>query len=255
MRGETSSDAMIGAASSSSSSSKMEVWLDLRGTSITPKAALELWRAEVQNDMQLERDVTSTPIPFTTCLISSDAQYSSTPEVDVMIVDKDGVLIRPVSSAEQPTTSIGQVVTLDSSQNHMPTLPDPLPLIDKYSNGEWILLDTNAWKKISEDKKLAALFPVAELIICMDPSGKGGRIGWTCHTKSEVTKSAMWVQSQEKRGSSGIMSAKTLASGIMIPGENTNMPNSGSTDFIIVIPYDVGLLNAVSSFIHDDDVS
>ena len=65
----------------------------------------------------------------------------------------------------------------------------------------------------------------------------------------------MWVQSQEKRGSSGIMSAKTLASGIMIPGENTNMPNSGSTDFIIVIPYDVGLLNAVSSFIHDDDVS
>ena len=107
------------------------------------------------SDVQLERDVTSTPIPFTTCLISSDAQYSSTPEVDVMIVDKDGVLIRPVSSAEQPTTSIGQVVTLDSSQNHMPTLPDPLPLIDKYSNGEWILLDTNAWKKISEDKKIS----------------------------------------------------------------------------------------------------
>lgn len=255
MRDETSSDIMIGAASSSSSSSsKMEVWLDLRGTSITPKAALELWRAEVQDDMQLEDEVTAAPIsiPFTKCLISSNAQYTSTPEVDVVIVDKNGVLFSPTSSHEQ-STSIGQIVTLESSQNHMPTLPDPLPLIDKYSNGEWILLDTNAWKKINGDKKLAALFPVAELIISMEPSGSGGKIGWTCHTKNEITKSSMWIKSHEKKGSSGMMSAKILESGIMIPREkNTNTPNSNSTDFIIVIPYDSGLLRTASSFILED---
>ena len=254
MRDETSSDIMIGAASSSSSSSKMEVWLDLRGTSITPKAALELWRAEVQGDVQLEDEVTAAPIsiPFTKCLISSDAQYSYTIEADVMIVDKNGVLFSPTSSHEQ-SISIGQIVTLESSQNHMPTLPDPLPLIDKYSNGEWILLDTNAWKKINGDKKLAALFPVAELIISMEPSGSGGKIGWTCHTKNEVAKSVMWIKSHEKKGS--MMSAKTLESGIMIPCEkNTNTPNSNSTDFIIVIPYDSGLLRTATSFIEDGDV-
>ncbi|KAL7514538.1 hypothetical protein ACHAXN_013337 [Cyclotella atomus] len=232
---------------------KIEVWLDLRGTSITPKTALELWQVEMQ-DEQLDQ----VQVPFAKCLISHNERDSSAlsngnGEIDVIMVGTDGCSFRSISDQ---SASIGQIINLESSQSsYMPILPDPLPLVDAYSNGQWILLDTNSWKKIDESEKLSSLFPLAELIISMDQPGSNGRIGWTCHTKSEVIKSAMWIQCQGMKGSSGAPT-KTLDSGIIVPGESSYAPSqqtTGGTKFVILVPYDVGLLRTTMSFIYDND--
>jgi hypothetical protein len=230
---------------------KIEVWLDLRGTSITPKTALELWQVEVQDEL-----LDQVQLPFTKCLISytgRDSSALSNGEIDVLMIDQDGCTFKSILD---PSASIGQIIHLKSSQSsYMPILPDPLALIDSYSNGQWILLDTNSWKKIDESEKLGSLFPVAELITSMDQTGSNGRIGWTCHTKSEVIKSAMWMQCQSMKGSS-VSPTKTLDSGIIVLGEMSDAPSQQTTSdskFVIVVPYDVGLLRTAMSFISDND--
>lgn len=234
-------------------SSKIEVWLDLRGTSITPETALEFWRAEVQ-DMQIDW-CHAQQVPFTKCLISYDEQELPKNEMNVLMVDTHGNSFSAVS--DKQSASIGDIVRLEPFQsNSMPTLPDPLPLIDKLSNGKWLLLDTKAWKKIDTSEKLDLLFPLVELVTPMKQSGESV-IGWTCHSKSEVIRSAMWARAYHQSSLSQ-RSTKTIASGIIIPDdtqpENTlGMARNDRTKFVILIPYDLGMLKTALSFIEDND--
>jgi hypothetical protein len=235
--------------------SKIEVWLDLRGTSITPKMALELWQTEMQ-DMQ--HDILFTQVPFTKCLVSYDERDSSKLSrnvfVEVMMVDENGDSFG--STSLEHSAISGKIVKLEASSTHfMPVLPDPLPLMDQYSQGGWILLDTCAWRKIDETEKFGSLFPLVELITSME-QGSNGKTGWTCYTKSEVTKSAMWIQCQDMKGTLE-MSTKTLDSGIIIPGNLDDTASSSSnnvdTKYVIIVPYDVGLLKTAMSFMMDND--
>ena len=96
---------------------------------------------------------------------------------------------------------------------------------------------------------------IVELI---SSSAYRGRIGWTCHSKNEVVKAAMWIQSMGigsgfgGREGSGMMRTKTLESGILIPEDFTRETAiDGSTSdhavdrtfsFAIIVPYDLGLI-------------
>jgi hypothetical protein len=251
--------------------SGLELWLDLRGTSLTPKTALQLWAMEGQKE-----NVIYAP-PFVKCLVSSMEMSYSSPsldiydDIDVLIVeermdDDDDMqyIVQQQTCNPSPSSSnycIGRMLNLQVSSSSKPILPNPLPAMEHASNGQWIIIDTDGWKKIEADERLRMALPLLELIASSSAataasttkcaSNNRGGIGLTCHTNNEVVKTIMFIQSMLAGGGGDgrQVRTKTLTSGIVIPDEdNTSIPSAGANDestthhFAIVVPYDIELL-------------
>jgi hypothetical protein len=285
-------------SSSSSSSSNdcngVEIWLDLRGTSLSPSTALELWALEHPsdnvntNDDNVHNNKSTTTVPiFTKCLVSppSNSNISNSDKhlqqkhdnIHVLVADDDND--EASSSSSSSSSSWGKILPLETStQSYIPLLPDPLPAMEIISDGKWIVLDTTTgWKGVEEEKRLSFLLPLAELISSgavtnvggggsRSTNGGGGGIGFTCQTRNEVVKVAMWIQSITNRcndgnaGSGGKnVRVKTLENGLVIPDESDDVSfdelqkqqqfgtsRQARLQYAIVVPYDVGLLKTAA---------
>lgn len=252
--------------------SGLELWLDLRGSSLTPKTALQLWAMEGQKENMYAP-------PFVKCLVSSMEMSYSSPsldrydDIDVLIVeermdDDDDMqyitqqqLYDPSPSSSSSNYCLGRILNLHASSSSKPMLPDPLLAMEHASNGQWIIIDTDGWKKIEADERLRMSLPLLELIASSSAAtaastkkcagNNRGGIGLTCHTNNEVVKTIMFIQSMMAGGGGDgrQVRTKTLTSGIVIPDEdNTSIPSAGANDestthhFAIVVPYDIELL-------------
>ena len=240
--------------------SGLELWLDLRGTSLTPKTALQLWAMDGQNNE-------NTPPPFVKCLVSSMEMSYNSPsldrydDIDVLIVqermdDNDDMqyIVQQQTYDPSPSSSsnycIGRILNLQTSLSK-PILPDPLPAMEHASNGQWIIIDTDGWKKIEADERLRMALPLLELISSSSDataSTNGGGTGLTCHTNNEVVKTIMFIQSMMAGGGGDgrQVRTKTLTSGIVIHEDNKSIPSADNEStthhFAIVVPYDIELL-------------
>ena len=240
-----------------SSENNLQLWIDLRGTSLTPKTALELWSLEDDNNA-----------PFTTCLLSSiekNAKDTSNNKLDILLVEEsDTTNDMPIIC--QQKEHIGRILSLQTSSTSMPILPnDPLSAIDIVSKGQWLLIDTNDWKKVEEDERISMTLPLIDLISSgfTNDSSSGGGIGITCHTNNEVVKIAMYIQSiMNASGSSDNTKTITLDSGIVVPDttdneslsdDDTNHSNSMKQKFAIIIPFDMELLRTAKLLFADDN--
>jgi hypothetical protein len=249
------------------SNNGVEIWLDLRGTSLSPSTALELWEIEQQQDG-------ATAVPFTKCLVSppsdiSNNNNSNSPQksnnngMNVLLAAGNDQIIMESS---QTSSSWGKILPLETSAQSIPMLPDPLPAMDIISQGKWIILDTTrGWKKVEEEERLSFLLPLAELISSGaipatggKGNGGGGGIGLTCHTKNEVVKVAMWIQSiTNNRSGQKSVRTKTLENGLVIPDDDdfdasVAFDSSQGLQYAIVVPYDVGLLKTASMLLSNE---
>lgn len=251
-----------------------ELWLDLRGTSLTPKTALELWDMEErQNNQQqplaLENrdiDLSLTRAPYVKCLVSSTAKTQVyTPQngeenhqnIDVLLIaecnDEDDM--KSISQMTSPTTStsIGKIQSLQASSS-MPILPNPLPAMEVASKGQWIIIDTDGWRKFDEEERSSMALPLIDLIYSGSLSStSGGGIGLTCHTNNEIVKTAMFIQSMTNGGGGGNTGqTKTMESGIIIPDDDAaKSPTLGNANFAIIVPCDMGLLRTAMLLFDD----
>jgi len=252
------------------------IWLDLRGTSISPSTALELWDLECTDSdyNNAGGGGKKSGAPFTKCLVSpSDNVSNSKSEKQMQLQNNIQVLVDSGTNNnnnEQTTeSSWGKVLQLQTNTQSMPILPDPLPAMETISQGQYIILDTTkGWKKVEEEQRLSYLLPLAELISSGattggENGGGSGGIGFTCLTKNEVVKVAMWIQSITNNNRSGDggggqnVRVKTLENGLVIPDHDDDDVTSdlqkqfGSSrqarlQYAIVVPYDVGLLKTAS---------
>ena len=259
--------------------SGLELWLDLRGTSLTPKTALELWDLE---EHRCSNDYSEgfTNAPFVKCLVSSTEASVASPSqnsedeinqnIDVLLIaegpdDDDMAFIFQQSDSSTKSSPasvrIGRLLSLQASSS-MPILPDPLPAMEIASNGQWIVLDTDGWKRIEEEERLRMALPLLELISSSaSRSSGGGGIGLTCHTNNEVVKAVMFIQSMTNGGGSDgrQVRTKTLKSGIVILEDDTviALPSSiqsATHHFAIVVPYDIELLRTAKLLFADKEI-
>ena len=271
--------------SSKSSNGVVEIWLDLRGTSITPKTALELWELDEQMQQQSNSNKArkETKPPFMRCLVSSISKQSDSSSLvtppannplDVLMVGQEEAGgMRIITQTQKSSSSFGSMISLQPSpaSASIPILPDPLPLIDLASQGLNVLLDTKGWKKVAEEKRLSMLLPLIELITSSTATNAdGGIVGWTCFSNSEIVETAMWIQSMGNgsKGSRGgnTLRTKTLDSGILIPDlddiesfaldstvidEDSTEQKRDECKFAIIVPYDVALLRAAMMLLGD----
>ncbi|KAK1748303.1 hypothetical protein QTG54_000242 [Skeletonema marinoi] len=263
---------------SNNDNNAVEIWLDLRG-SISPSTALELWDLEC-TDANYNNDGDGggkkSGAPFTKCLVSPSDKSNSKSEKQMQLQNNIQVLVdngtnnnHNEQTTESTSSSWGKVLPLQTNTQSMPILPDPLPAMEIISQGQYIILDTTkGWKKVEEEQRLSYLLPLAELISSGattggENGGGSGGIGFTCLTKNEVVKVAMWIQSITNNNRSGDggggqnVRVKTLENGLVIPDYDDDDVTSdlqkqfGSSrqarlQYAIVVPYDVGLLKTAS---------
>ena len=271
----------------SNDNSGIELWIDLRGTSLTPRAALELWNLEEHMNKAQQEELSGSngvgwlpKVPFNKCLVSSvensDAPFHqiSSYEIDqknnVLFVsesndddDMSSIFQQADPSSTTPTESvcIGRLLHLQSL-SHMPNLPDPIPAMEVASIGQWIILDTDGWKRIDEQERLRMVLPLLELL--SSSVTDGGGIGVTCHTNNEIVKAIMFIQCMTSGGGGNgrNVRTKTLESGIVVPQQDS-MISSFSDDatesslcrFAIVIPCDMGFLRTAKLMLSNNDSS
>jgi hypothetical protein len=250
------------------SNNGVEIWLDLRGTSLSPSTALELWDLEHAHDNNDDDVYNKSTVPFTKCLVSPSSRDNNKNSQN----EKQQHNNIHVVVDNEASSSWGKILPLETStrsSSSIPILPDPLPVMEIISQGKWIILDTTlGWKKVEEEKRLSYLLPLAELISSGAVTGVGGGgygsggIGFTCQTKNEVVKVAMWIQSITNRCNDGgggkNVRVKTLENGLVIPDSDAvtlddlqQQQQFGTTrqarlQYAIVVPYDVGLLKTAA---------
>ena len=231
-----------------------QLWIDLRGTSLTPNIALELWSLEDDNNNNA---------PFTKCLVSSIEKNAKDDDIsnnllDILLVE-EGDTTDDMPIIFQQKEHIGRILSLQTSSTSMPILPnDPLSAIDIVSKGQWLLIDTNEWKKVEEDERISMVIPLIDLISSgfMNDTSSGGGIGVTCHTNNEVVKIAMYIQSMmNASGGSDNTKTKTLDSGIVVPDTDNESSSSGSMQqqFAIIVPFDMELLRTAKLLFADEN--
>jgi hypothetical protein len=263
--------------------SGIELWLDIRGTSLTPKTALELWNLEenlnnlpqkgVDDNSAMER---LPKLPFHKCLVSSEDKFdASLPQkydnqsLDVLFVSESTddnqmpYIFQPMDPSEtSPTQSIGRLLPLQASSNNKPLLPDPLPAMKVVSSGQWIILDTEGWKKVAEEERLRMVLPLLELLSPGVSSYDVGGIGMTCHTNNEIVRAVMFIQCMTSGGGSDGRNVRTttLESGIVVP-QHHEMNISSTTPsgakwmrrFAIVVPCDLGLVQTAKLMLSNNN--
>ena len=245
-----------------SSSSSVQLWLDLRGTSLTPKSALELWALEEQLQQQQPSEMSNSQskVPFTKCIMStkndqnqkkddSNSNQNNGIDIDILLAsqqqDDDDDNMNNMSSIYQyqhsnlSSSPIGKILALQASSS-MPILPDPLPSIELVSSGKWVIIDTNGWKKMNDVERMDMVLPLVDLLSSGNTisgggggGGSRGGIGLTCHTNEEVVKAAMYFNGGGGGygGSNG--RTKTLESGIVIPDSDEDAADDQKGDVVI----------------------
>ena len=237
---------------SSRRGSGLELWIDLRSMSITPQQSLELWQLEGGDDDNNE----SLSTPFAKFLVpqsSTETPRNYPNNLDVLLVADSNDIMATICQQINPHECIGRVISVEMSSSSIPILPDPIPLLEVASKGQWVIIDTNGWKKIDEDERLSMVFPLMELISSgFSADNTSGGIGLTCRTKNEVVKAAMFIQSKLNDGilPSGKGKTKTLDSGIVIPDDDNDDDSSGMSSisvkipqkYAIIVPFDIEIL-------------
>lgn len=248
--------------------SGIEVWLDLRGTSLTPNAALELWNLEDTMNNQLNSLDRLRNTPFHKCLVSLEGNsdgilppkdsYENNRSIEILAVsectDENDIMpcifhqTYPLETSPTISTCIGRLLSLQASSN-TPILPDPLPAMEVVSSGHWIVLDTEGWKEVAEEERLRMVLPLLELLSPGVSGSDHGGIGVTCQTTNEIVKAVMFIQCMTSGGGSNgrNIRTKTLESGIVVPQQQdlNILSSSGARSkrrFAIVVPCDMSLL-------------
>eukprot|EP00574_Skeletonema_japonicum_P013992 CAMPEP_0201720118 /NCGR_PEP_ID=MMETSP0593-20130828/5141_1 /ASSEMBLY_ACC=CAM_ASM_000672 /TAXON_ID=267983 /ORGANISM="Skeletonema japonicum, Strain CCMP2506" /LENGTH=360 /DNA_ID=CAMNT_0048210699 /DNA_START=18 /DNA_END=1100 /DNA_ORIENTATION=+ len=277
------------------SNNGVEIWLDLRGTSLSPSTALELWELEQNDgysnsyidDGNEEARKKKGTAPFTKCLVSNDKTNNSNSKsntekemnsnpIQILVDHHHNNNDEPTTTTQQSQQSWGKTLRLQLNvQSTLPILPDPLPAMELVSRGQFVLLDTTGgWKKVEEEERLSFLLPLAELISsgALPAANGSGGIGFTCLTKNEVVKVAMWIQSITNNnqcvngadgGSIQNVRVKTLDNGLVIPDDSDDDASAdlqsmlgtsrqAAIQYAIVVPYDVGLLKTASMLLWNE---
>jgi len=219
----------------------LELWLDLRGTAITPQMALS----------KLEED---SVLPASKVVVSiQDAERATQlyelGDPNILMVDENNCCL---CSAKDPTISYGTVVSIDGV-----SFVDPIPALESISTGGWAFVDSQRGRRSDKvTERHDAISNLVDFIVgglsldlfslgnkessgdCDLPlenkTNRGG-IAIACQTKADLAQAANCFQSI----SSGSVTA--TESGILIKSEESSSADNYPLQSALVLPFDIPL--------------
>jgi hypothetical protein len=154
-----------------------ELWLDLRGTSLTPATAL----SRLEGDLEQEGFV------------------------DRILVDEDSA-----EDEDERLIIVGQNGEIQGMKGllvHMPEsgiLSDPIPAMTMASSGGWVVVENEAGEPSKRQEGVASLLQVMAGGTCVlsmgdddDEGCSGGGVAWICETKADILHAGTAIRSLE----------------------------------------------------------
>jgi hypothetical protein len=261
-----------------SATSRRQLWLDLRGTSLFPHEALGFLQQVFSRESMDTEDLEDKSDPqlirnqIDRILVSEDiflkVQSSKNPDLDLLHAVKDD-LIRTNRETGQ-SFPIGKILTCDDESSL-----DPLLALDTVSQGGWVVIDSDAETNeesiaINKEQQVTSLLQF--LSSASTPSlssGPGtlflpglrvdnilasqlrGGIAISCPTKTFLMQMATALQQFRCND----MLTTTTDSGIMLPTGKMNprVVNSPALQTALVLPFDVQLWKTALDLLQVED--
>ena len=235
---------------------QVQLWLDLRRSSIAPQAALlhltnDLWEEFVPpNNKSFIVDKVIINMCANLNSIVRDIREEFETEIGILVADRDGIF-EIDDAGIMSSTGTGTIIDLDRDDKGVITLNvNPLPVLDAVSKGQWVLLDVDNSVDAGDVSNLVDLVSNGLAFGASDGASNdalvsSGGIGVTCSSQSDVMEMGALVQSLS--GTKGYTRTK---SGILVQNGDTaaGVATSASIGYAIVMPFDAQLW-MTSSFI------
>ena len=184
-----------------------ELWLDLRGTKLTPSEASERLEQDLMCRHFVDRIVVDmTPTNPTIKGAAATASMTSTLRDD----NKNNIIVVQNDKFLQGLEQGGLVLTIPAESG---IVLDPMPAVDAVLRGEWVLLIQSELSGGESQKRRDGISSLVQLLSgCAVPSlnaskfashatgsiiGGSGGIAWCCTTKADILHAGMVVQSLE----------------------------------------------------------
>jgi hypothetical protein len=236
--------------SSQSPERSIELWLDLRGTAIHPRAAIEYLAEQVFEGP--DHGVTDLSIDVDRIIVS-DKMFQNLLNSSDDYVQESEILYVPEETLAQIALSrgglsfpFGELVALEGPMG----VADPITAMETLSAGQWIVLYNKEEETEDEDSRIAAVGGFVEIasgdwrtttqlesgLLLQTGSNEENNMGGVavqCPTKSSIMRLASMIES--------VISGKSMTateSGILIheeTGEASPLP------FALMLPFDVSL--------------
>lgn len=225
----------------------LQLWLDLRGTAITPRMALS----------KLEEDV---PFPVSKVLVSIQGaqralQFWEPGDPEMLVVDESDDTL---CDAKDLSLQYGTTLTIDGD-----SFVDPIPALETMSNGGWVLVDSEGGDDKFEERQEAISnlvnFVSGGLSLGSDSFSLGADvyspsddassynnekkgIAVACQTKADLLQTTNTLQTID----TGALT--TTESGILLKidpaEESSSSTGTGSFQSALVLPFDISLWKA-----------
>jgi hypothetical protein len=228
-------------------SSVVELWLDLRQSSIPPKAALMY----LSNDLWDEYTVPDHKTFLVDKVVMNDKSdlSSAIRDVNEEFEDKIGMIVSDndqiyeVQQESMTRISIGRVFPVIEKEKGIVNINEnPLPILDKIADGKWSIIDEEAQGTENTKSAIRSIVELASNSLggySASSSSIGGGIAVSCNSDGDILNMCALVVSL-----GGTFSETD--SGILVKTENSTSPKTNKLQYAILIPFEACLWKTAS---------
>jgi hypothetical protein len=228
-------------------SSVVELWLDLRQSSIPPKAALMY----LSNDLWDEYTVPDHKTFLVDKVVMNDKSdlSSAIRDVNEEFEDKIGIIVSDndqiyeVQQESMTRISIGRVFPVIEKEKGIVNINEnPLPILDKIADGKWSIIDEEAQGTENTKSAIRSIVELASNSLggySASSSSIGGGIAVSCNSDGDILNMCALVESL-----GGTFSETD--SGILVKTENSTSPKTNKLQYAILIPFEACLWKTAS---------
>ena len=260
-----------------------ELWLDLRGTKLSPTEAKDRLERDLGFCNFVDRiiiDDAAASVSFSTASISSTSTSTfAHPPIGIIHQQHDNMNDRPILVGLD-----GLIVTLPASG----ILIDPMPALDAILNSNnkkennddptstttsrhWVVLLSEPGEPRLRQEGISSLVPLlagvaatvggggrdasnkrGDAATSTNSRGGGAGVAWTCQTKSDILHAGMVVQSLERVESTqgGILLSSPLSS-LAAAGDDDTSRSSTLLQCALLLPFDQVLWQTALKFFRE----
>jgi hypothetical protein len=200
---------------------KMEFWLDLRGTKLSPQDIQQQLEQEFGDCFATDSKLRSLVTRF---LVSRGAHSDSSLPANTIFVNDDDHLMS--------NTLDGIVMSLHTSG----MVADPLSVIDTVAQGRWVIIQSLEQTSPPPD----SLLHLVSLVSSVATQGAG--VAWPCRTPSDVWEACRYVMLDPLSSIS--------PGGILLPTQDTQSENA--LQWALILPWDRKLWESAVTLMRDE---
>jgi hypothetical protein len=200
---------------------KMEFWLDLRGTQLSPQDTQRQLEQEFGDYITSDSENRSL---VTRIILNKVANYDGTLPANAILVHEDNQIM---------SDSLDGII---SSLHPSGMVANPLLVIDTISQGRWVVIQSPG----QTSPPLDSLFHLVSLVSSVATPGAG--VAWPCRTSEDVWEACRNVLFNPL--------CSISREGILLPTQDSR--TDSALQWALILPWDIKLWESAVTLMQDD---